>query len=134
GTPAARARSAPARRGRRLPPRREKCEPRGLPPMLHPPRLVLARSPPERGTAPACGRDPRRLLLLLRAQHLRALLHRLDDVDVAGAAAEIALQPVDDLVLGRIRVVFQEARRGHDHARGTEAALQAVAFRERLLY
>src|SRR5262245_26630220 len=46
---------------------------------------------------------------LFLAQHLGALLHRLDDVDVAGAAAQVALEAVDDLVLGRARVVLEQA-------------------------
>src|SRR3954470_11817182 len=35
-------------------------------------------------------------------------LHGADDVVVAGAAAQVALEPVADLVLGRVRVVVEQ--------------------------
>src|SRR5918996_5618763 len=59
---------------------------------------------------------------------------RLDDVVIAGAATEIALQPLADLVLGRVRIVLQEVDRAHDHAGGAEAALQRVMLAERRLH
>src|SRR5512134_4080518 len=71
--------------------------------------------------------------VLLAAQELRAHLHGLDDVDVAGAAAEVALEPLVDLLVGGIGVVLQQPRRRHDHARRAEAALKSVALRERAL-
>src|SRR5262249_28065346 len=82
-----------------------------------------------RGTPASAGQN----LRSLAAEHLRALLHRLHDVDVAGAAAEIAFQAVNDVFLGRLGVVLEQARYGHDHSRGAETALQSVALRERLL-
>src|SRR4249920_1231828 len=42
---------------------------------------------------------------------------RLHDVLVAGAAAEVALQGLAHLFVGRVRVLLQEARGRHDHAR-----------------
>ena len=48
---------------------------------------------------------------------------------VAGAPAEVALQPLPDLALGGIRVLREQRRRRHHHARRAEAALQAVLLR-----
>ena len=62
-----------------------------------------------------------------------AAADRLHDVLVAGAAAEVALEPVADLVLGGVRVLAQQVEAGHDHARGAVAALQPVGLVERLL-
>eukprot|EP00581_Thalassiosira_minuscula_P037644 CAMPEP_0184456544 /NCGR_PEP_ID=MMETSP0740-20130409/27161_1 /TAXON_ID=385413 /ORGANISM="Thalassiosira miniscula, Strain CCMP1093" /LENGTH=92 /DNA_ID=CAMNT_0026828709 /DNA_START=20 /DNA_END=295 /DNA_ORIENTATION=+ len=57
---------------------------------------------------------------------------RFDDVMVAGAAADIAVQIVPDLCLGRLGVVFQQRRGRHDHARCTKTALQPVVVLKRL--
>ena len=57
--------------------------------------------------------------------------HRADDVVVARAPAEVALQPLTDLPLGRRRVLGEQADRRHHHARRAEAALQAVLGAER---
>src|ERR671921_1742868 len=59
---------------------------------------------------------------------------RPDDVVVAGAAAEVALQPLPDLAVGGVGVVGQDADGGHHHARGAEPALQTVLLAERLLH
>src|SRR2546423_4270813 len=61
-------------------------------------------------------------------------LHGLDDVVVAGAAAEVAFEPVADLVVARSRVLVQEARGRHDHPRRAVAALQRMVLVERLLH
>src|ERR1043166_2739918 len=58
---------------------------------------------------------------------------RLDDVLVAGAAAEGALQGVADLLLVRRGVGRQEIRGAHDDPRGAEPALETVLLPERLL-
>ena len=42
---------------------------------------------------------------------------RLDDVVVAGAAAEVALEALADLGLGRIGILLQQRHRRHHHAR-----------------
>src|SRR5690606_5952218 len=60
-------------------------------------------------------------------------LDRFDDVVVTRAAAEIALQPLADLALGRAGVALEQVRRRHHHARRAEAALQAVIVLEGLL-
>src|SRR5262245_3148436 len=58
---------------------------------------------------------------------------RLHDVVVAGAATEVALERVADLLLGGVRVLDQIARRREHHPGGAEAALEAVVAAERLL-
>src|ERR671936_740406 len=64
----------------------------------------------------------------------RRLVDGLDDVLVAGAAAEVALEPAPDLVLGQpVAVRSEEFDAGHDHPRRAEAALEGVALPERLL-
>src|SRR5215471_5411108 len=60
-------------------------------------------------------------------------LDGLHDVVIAGAAAEVALEPVPDLALGRLGIALEELRRRHDHARRAEPALQPVLLPEALL-
>src|SRR5919109_78452 len=58
----------------------------------------------------------------------------LDDVLVAGAAAEVALEPAPDLRVGEpVAVRAEQLDAGHDHARRAEPALKRVALPERLL-
>src|SRR5207342_3862962 len=64
---------------------------------------------------------------------LRRGQHREHDVVVAGAAAEVPLQADAHLLLGRVRVLLEEADRGHHHARRAVAALQPVVLLEGLL-
>src|SRR5258708_28165113 len=61
-------------------------------------------------------------------------LHGLDDVVIARAAAEVALEAFADLLLARARVLLEQAAGRHDHARRTEAALQTVLLPEALLH
>src|SRR5664279_4398718 len=63
-----------------------------------------------------------------------AELDRLDDVVVAGAAADVAVEALADLLLARLRVVGEQLHRRHHHARRAEAALQAVALAKRRLH
>src|SRR5207245_3620475 len=63
----------------------------------------------------------------------RGGLDRLDDVLVAGAAAEVPLDPQPDLLLGWLRIAFQQLLGRHDHARRAVAALQAMLVPEGLL-
>src|SRR5258705_10898331 len=69
------------------------------------------------------------------AHHRGRLADRRDDVVVASAAADVALDRVPDLVVGRVGVASEQIARRHDHARLAEAALEAVlrpeAFLER---
>src|ERR1044071_5259795 len=64
----------------------------------------------------------------------RARADSLDDVVVAGAPAQVALEPVADFALAGIRVGSTQIGRAHDHAGGTEPALQAVMLAERGLH
>src|SRR3954447_4071833 len=59
---------------------------------------------------------------------------RLDDVLVARAAADAAGDRRADLLLRRVRVLVQQPARGHQHARGAEAALERVLLVEALLH
>src|SRR3954469_8156888 len=68
-----------------------------------------------------------------RAQLAGRLLDGLDDVHVARAAAQIAADPLADLVLARLRVLVEQPGRLHDHPGRTEAALEAVLIPEGLL-
>src|SRR6266513_4577409 len=53
-------------------------------------------------------------------------LDRFDDVHIAGAAAQIALDRLADLLLARVRIRTQQRRRAHQHPRCAIAALQRV--------
>src|SRR6266511_609422 len=61
-------------------------------------------------------------------------LHGADDVVVAGAAAEVALQRVPDLLLARVRGLPEQADRSHDEAGRAVAALQPVLHAKGLLH
>src|SRR6185295_8736374 len=61
------------------------------------------------------------------------VLDRLDDVDVAGAAAEIAGNRVPDFRFARTIGLRQQPVGGHQHAGRAEAALQSVLLAEALL-
>src|SRR5688572_24571790 len=67
------------------------------------------------------------------AERAGSLLDGLHDVDVAGAAAEVAADPFTDLVLGGIGVLAEQPGGLHDHPGGAEPALEAVLVPERLL-
>src|SRR5258708_5922382 len=65
----------------------------------------------------------------------RAGRDRLDDVVISSAAADVALELfADRLVVERVALALHHVDRRHDHAGGTEAALQAVIVAERLLH
>src|SRR6516164_8881907 len=61
--------------------------------------------------------------------------HRLDDIVIAGAAADVAFELVAD---GRLvdftAMAMHDIDRRHDHARGAIAALQAVIVTECCLH
>src|SRR6266581_6519898 len=80
-----------------------------------------------------------RRAMTLRAVGVRHRLgarrDRLDDVLVAGAAAEITFELLADGVVAEVvALAVDDVDRGHDHAGGAEAALQAVMLAERLLH
>ncbi len=60
-------------------------------------------------------------------------LHRLDDLGVAGAAAKIVAQGLDDFVVARVRLLVKQGLGGHDHPRRAEAALDGTGEDEGLL-
>ena len=62
------------------------------------------------------------------------VLHRLDDFDVAGAAANVAAERVADFVVGRPRIAPQQSGRRHDESRRAIAALRAELFVEAALH
>ena len=61
------------------------------------------------------------------------VLNGVDDVLVAGAAAEVAGDALADLALRRRRVVFEQRHGRHDHPRRAVAALEAVLLPEAFL-
>ena len=63
----------------------------------------------------------------------RRVLHRLDDVHVAGAAAEVPADGPPDVVVRGIGVVLQQRGGSQHHSRRAEPALQAVLLAEGLL-
>src|SRR5262249_40862998 len=88
------------------------------------------------------GRGHGRLLYPRRAapRHARGLaqcagggLNGVDDMLVARAPAEVAFEPVPDLLLARVGLAREQLTAGHDHARGAEPALEAVLRPERVL-
>src|SRR5438093_815588 len=64
---------------------------------------------------------------------VRGVLYGVDDVLVAGAAAEVARETLADLALRWRRVVLQQRHGRHDHPRRAEPALQPVLFPEAFL-
>src|SRR5262245_63903951 len=56
---------------------------------------------------------------------LGGVFHRLDDFDVAGAAADVAAERCANVVLARARIAPQQARRCHDESGRAVAALGA---------
>src|SRR2546422_6931968 len=58
-------------------------------------------------------------------------LHRVDNVLVAGATAQIPAQCLADFRFSRVRVLVQERHEGHEDAGGAEPALQRVGLPER---
>src|SRR5581483_7179400 len=98
------------------------------PPPLHGLDIALCAIWTERGPG-----GEARPLHAHRALRVRGLLHGADDLIVAGAAAEVAGEPVADLVLVRVRVLLQQRLRRDDEARRADTALQRRLFQECLL-
>src|SRR5271165_1903120 len=70
-----------------------------------------------------------------RGHFAGALGDRLDDVVIAGAAADVAFEPVADRRFVEMRALaIDEVDRRHDHAGRAEAALKAVVVLKRLLH
>ena len=64
------------------------------------------------------------------AQYLRRQLHGGDDLDVAGAAADVVAQGKADFVLRRVRRDVQQRLGAQHHARNAEAALDGPSLAE----
>src|SRR3974390_2822089 len=60
--------------------------------------------------------------------------HRLDDVLVAGAAAEVGREHVQQIVVGHVGLALQHTDGEHQKTRRAEAALQSVIVHEGLLH
>src|SRR6516225_402553 len=60
--------------------------------------------------------------------------HCVDDVLVSGAAADVALEPVANLLFAGSGVTVDNLLGGHDHPRSAESALEAVLVPEGFLY
>src|SRR5215469_9950492 len=58
----------------------------------------------------------------------RAGFDCLDNVHIAGAAAEDCRDRVADLILGRVRIDFQVIERGDQHPRRAKPALQCMVL------
>ena len=71
---------------------------------------------------------------LLACGLLRGVLDCFDDVLVAGAATEIAIETVTDLFARRIGVALEQLRRSDDHSGCAVPALQSVSFPESFLH
>src|SRR5438445_7619879 len=85
---------------------------------------------PRRGNA-ADGRRERSFPFLRYA--FGGELHRLDDLLVAGAAAQVAADGIADLRFGRVGIRIQQGLSRDQHAGGAVAALQRVRLAEAVL-
>src|SRR4051812_8392900 len=74
-----------------------------------------------------------RLGRLLAAHLGRRVLHGLDDIVIACAAAQVALQAMTNLFFARVRITLQQIAGGYDHTGGAVAALEPVALPEAFL-
>src|ERR1051325_2885293 len=74
------------------------------------------------------------VVAILRSRHLRRRLHRVDDVLIPRAPADIAFQPFANFFFRRIRIAIENLFRRDDHPRRAEPALQTMLVPERLLY
>src|ERR1700758_2955927 len=96
-------------------------------------RLRLAPRPPILISSTACDTGACGTGSALPPQLGGRPQHRLHDVLVAGAAAEVAGQRPADVLLGGVRVLVQQGLGRHHHAGRAEPALQAVLLAEALL-
>src|SRR5664279_6504649 len=98
-----------------------------------PPRSTLSSSS---AASDVYKRQPGGLFGGLGDLHARGgIEHRLDDVVVAGAAADIAFELLAHRGLVELTAMtLHDIDRRHDHARRAEAALQSVIVAERRLH
>src|SRR6266571_5852533 len=91
---------------------------------------------PGGAACPLFSRPTRRSRGRLRPPPERSSGHRLDRVDdvlVARAAADVALERVPTLVFARLRVLLEQAHGGEHHATRAVAALERVVLVKTLL-
>src|SRR6266851_4152786 len=74
------------------------------------------------------------VVVIVPSPRLGRAPHGAHDVLVSGAAAEVALKPVPDLLVRGVRIVPEQVDGGQDHAGSAVAALQRVLGVERLLH
>jgi hypothetical protein len=67
------------------------------------------------------------------AHLLSRVLICLNDIDVAGAPAQVAGDRVTNLIVAGSGVFFQERVSGHQHSGSAEAALQPMLLKEAVL-
>src|SRR5512138_1851359 len=60
-------------------------------------------------------------------------MNGLEDPGIASAAADVAIQPLDDIAVGWRGLLRQEFERAHDHARRARAALESILNQESFL-
>ena len=77
----------------------------------------------DRNLSPASARSP-------FPHRLGGVHGRLDDLVIAGAAADVARERDLDFILGRVRIPGEELAEAHQHAGRTVAALQSVVAME----
>src|SRR5689334_7642345 len=70
------------------------------------------------------------VVAILRTRLCRGSLHRVDDVLVTGAAAQVAFESVANFLFGGVGVVGEQLPGAQNHAGRTEAALQSVLVPE----
>src|SRR5215469_10731578 len=71
---------------------------------------------------------------VLATHHRSGVEHGADDFVIAGAAAEIAGEPIARLFLSRILVLVEQRLRGDDEPRCAKATLQCGMLEELLLH
>src|SRR5215468_4885141 len=83
---------------------------------------------------PTCGLVLGAFIASLPGQPLGRVPDRLHDVDVPGAATEVAGDGLANLRLARVRISREERAAGHHHAGRAVAALEPVLLPEALLH
>src|SRR5579859_2614913 len=71
--------------------------------------------------------------LFSRSHFLSSVLNCLDDIHIAGAAAQVARDAHADLVLGRVGIAPQKSQAGHHHPWSAVSTLQPVLLVKSLL-
>src|ERR1051325_4194467 len=72
--------------------------------------------------------------MALRSPCLGGGFHRVDDVLIASAAADVSFDPVAVFFFGRVGIALQDLLRCHDHSRSAEAALKTMLVPESFLH